>query len=139
MQFTISRINLHNQHRLFKSLLISGFMKQILLDTNFIITCIKQKIDFFEDISLMGIPLIIPEEVIGELKKLKETSALKLLKIEEEKFKKISLKGKNVDNAIINYAKENPEIIIATLDQEVQKKIKNRKIVIRGKKKLEII
>jgi rRNA-processing protein FCF1 len=114
-------------------------MKQVLLDTNFILTCMKQKIDFFEEIPLMGIPLIIPEEIIKELEKLKEKSALKLLKIEEEKFSKISLKGKNVDNAIIQYAKENPEIIVATLDKEIQNKIKNKKMIIRNKKKLEIL
>lgn len=99
----------------------------------------KQKIDFFEEIHLMGIPLIIPEEVINELEKLKEMAALKLLKIEEKKFKKISLKGKNVDNAIIQYAKENPNIIVATLDNGIKKKIKNKKMVIRNKKTLEII
>jgi len=114
-------------------------MKQVLLDTNFILTCMKQKIDFFEDISMMGIPLIIPEEVIKELKKLKEKSALKLLKIEDKKFIKIKLEGKNVDNAIVKYAQENPDILIATLDKEIQNKIKNRKIIIRNKKKLEII
>ncbi len=112
-------------------------MKQILLDTNFILSCIKQKIDFFEEIYLMGIQIIIPEQIINELKKLKKESALKLL--ENSKFKEISLKGKIVDNSIINYAKENPDIIIATLDRDIQKKIKNRKMIIRGKKKLEII
>ncbi|MGY4883959.1 MAG: hypothetical protein ACP5NZ_00065 [Nanobdellota archaeon] len=114
-------------------------MKQALLDTNFIITCMKQKIDFFEELPLMGIQIIIPEEVIKELEKLNQNSALKLLENEEERFLKVSLGGKNVDNAIINFAKKNKEIIVGTLDQDVRKKIKNRKISIRNKKKLEII
>jgi uncharacterized protein len=114
-------------------------MKQILLDTNFILTCIKQKIDFFEEITLIGIPIIIPEEVITELKKLKQEQALRLLENEKDKFQKIKLEGKNVDNAIIKYAKENQEIIIATLDREIKTKVKNRKMIIRDKKQLEII
>jgi rRNA-processing protein FCF1 len=114
-------------------------MKQVLLDTNFIITCMKQKIDFFEEITLIGIPIIIPEEVIGELEKLKQDQALRLLKKEQDKFSKIKLLGKNVDNAIINFASKNPETIIATLDREIKTKIKNRKMIIRDKKQLEII
>ncbi|MEK6823875.1 MAG: PIN domain-containing protein [Nanoarchaeota archaeon] len=112
-------------------------MKPALLDTNFILTCIKQKIDFFEELEFMGLKILIPEEVIDELKKLKQSSALKLL--EKNNFSKINLAGKNVDNSIINYSKKNPEILVATLDRELQKKLKNRKIIIRGKKKLEII
>src|SRR3989344_649113 len=112
-------------------------MKSALLDTNFILTCIKQKIDFFEELRFMGFEIIIPNGVIDELKKLKQTSALKLL--EKNNFRKITLTGKNTDNSIINYAKKNPEILVATLDKELNNKLKNRKIIIRGKKKLEII
>ena len=112
-------------------------MKPVLLDTNFIITCIKQKIDFFEELYLEGYQIIIPDGVINELKKLKQNSILKFL--EKNNFNKIILTGKNVDNSIINYAKKNPEIFVATLDRELQKKLKNKKIIIRGKKKLEII
>jgi len=39
----------------------------------------------------------------------------------------------------IKFAKENSESIIATLDRELKNKVKNKKLVIRGKKKLEII
>jgi hypothetical protein len=114
-------------------------MKQVLLDTNFIITCIKQKIDFFEEIPLMGIQILIPEEVIKELEKLKRQSSLKLLKNEKDKFQTICLKGKIVDNSIINYAKQNPNIIIATLDEGIQRRIKNDKMIIMDRRKLEII
>lgn len=111
-------------------------MEQVLLDTNFILTCINQKIDFFEEFYLAGIQVIIPKEVIGELKKLKKISALKLL--EKNNYKMIELGGKNVDNAIVNFAKENLDVIIATLDREIRKKIKNKKTSIRGKKRIEI-
>lgn len=111
--------------------------KQVLLDTNFILTCMKQKIDFFDYLEMEGYIIIIPEQVINELENLKKESALMLLS--KSKFKKIKLTGKNVDNAIIRYAGENPELIIATLDRAIQKKIKNRKMIIRNKKKLEIL
>lgn len=117
-------------------------MKQTLLDTSFILSCIRNKIDFFEEINLMGIKIIIPEQVIKEIKKFenKKTEAKLALKIlEKNKFQKIDLNSKNTDNGIIKYAKENPELIIATLDREIKRKTTNKKLVIRNKKKLEII
>jgi rRNA-processing protein FCF1 len=112
-------------------------MRQILLDTNFILTCMKNKIDFFDYLNLEGYIIIIPEQVINELGKLKQESALRLL--EKNKCKKISLTGKIVDNSIINYAKENPEVIIATLDRGIKSKIRNRRMIIRNRNKLEIV
>jgi len=63
--------------------------------------------------------------------------ALKILG--KNDFEEIYLKEKNVDKGIVKFAKENPEIAVATLDREIKRKIKNQKIVIMGKKKLEII
>jgi len=112
-------------------------MKRVILDTSFILTSTRQKIDFFEDIGIMGLQILIPDGVIRELEGLKADLALKILK--KNKFKLIEIKGENTDRAIINYAKENPDIIVATLDKEIKTKIKNPKLVIRQKKKLEII
>ena len=112
-------------------------MKTVLLDTNFIITYIKQKIDFFEELYLEGYQIIIPDSDIKEIDKLNQSSALTLLK--KNNFKKINPLGKNVDNSIIKYARENPDVVIATLDKEIQKKIKNKKMIIRNRKKLEIL
>ncbi len=112
-------------------------MKRVILDTSFILTSTKQKIDFFEDIKLMGLQISIPNKVVRELEGLKAALALRILK--KNKFKLIKIRGKNTDRAIINYAKANPEIIVATLDKEIKTKIKNSKLVIRQKKKLEVI
>jgi hypothetical protein len=127
-------------------------MKKIILDTNFILTCIKQKIDFFEEIKFMGMEILIPEQVINELKKVANSKkklhfrkdaelSLKLLEKEKNSFKKIDLLkyGKNTDKRLKNFAEKNKNIIVATLDRELKNKIKNPKLIIRGKKKLEII
>ncbi|MBI3623624.1 hypothetical protein HY212_06125 [Candidatus Pacearchaeota archaeon] len=121
-------------------------MQQVLLDTNFIITCIKQKIDFFDDLKFKGYEIIIPKQVLEELKKLagkKGTAsaisefAIKYLKT--EKFKTIDLKNNQVDEAIIDYAKAHESTIIATLDYDIKYKINNPRMVIMGRKKLEIV
>jgi len=123
-------------------------MKKVILDTNFILTCVKQKIDFFEDIKFMGMQILIPKQVIRELESIsnskkknhiRENAKLTLKLLEKNSFKKIDLKNKNVDKALIKIAKEDLELIIATLDRELKKKIKNQKLVIRGKKKLEVV
>jgi len=39
-------------------------MAKAILDTNFILSCIDKKIDFFEAISFIGFNIIIPNEVL---------------------------------------------------------------------------
>ncbi len=113
-------------------------MKQIILDSSFILTCIKQKIDFFEE--LVGEQILLPEQVINEIKNLKNPiSNLALKLFEKNKFEKIDIGKGHVDKRIIKFAKENPKTIIATLDKEIKNKTKNQKLIIRGKKKLEVI
>lgn len=121
-------------------------MKKILLDTSFILTCIRNKIDLFEELFLEGYKIIIPEQVIREIKKFedKKTEAKLALKmLEKDFYEKIdlgSVRGnKTVDNKIIHFAKENKYTIIATLDREIKNKIPNDIMVIRGRKKLEVI
>ncbi len=57
----------------------------------------------------------------------------------KHKFSLFKLSGKDADTAILNFSKENPEAIVATLDRGLQKKIKNHKMIIRQKKKIEIV
>lgn len=115
-------------------------MKQVILDTSFILTCVRQKIDFFEN--LMGMQIIVPKQVILELKGLAKSRpgaeiALKLLKT--EKFKKIDLGKGHVDKLLIRFAKKDKDLIIATLDKEIKDSLTNHKLIIRGKNKLEIV
>jgi len=123
-------------------------MKAILLDTSFILTCIRNKIDFLEELYFSGYQPIIPKQVLKEIEnilksktklKFKKEAELALLILKKHSFEYPELKGKNTDNAIINYAKQNPELTIATLDKEIQNKTLNKKMIIRNKKKLEVI
>jgi rRNA-processing protein FCF1 len=122
-------------------------MKYAVLDTNFILSCVRKKIDFFEKIKFMGFKILIPMQVIAELEKISKKgnikfsieSKLALTIIKKNIFTRIDLKMKNVDNGIVSLADRNKEYIVATLDRAIKNKLKNQKIVIRGQKNLEIV
>lgn len=122
---------------------------EVILDTSFILSCIKGKIDFL-DADKFG-DLIIPRQVIHELEKLskKDNSknsenaklALKIIKANKQKIKLISLDKKFVDKGILDYVNNKKNIAVATLDKELKRKLKGKTkiIVIRARKKLEMI
>ena len=112
-------------------------MKQVILDTSFIITAVAQKVDFFDEIEGKGLHVLVPEQAIKELKSLGAELALRIL--DKNKFETLKISGKDADSAIINFARKNPSAIVATLDRGLQGKVRNSKMVIRGRKKLEII
>ena len=123
-------------------------MKQVLLDTNFIISCARQKIDFLHEIPLMGLEILIPKQVFDELKQLskskeganiREDADLALKLLNRNKFTLMKLRRNNVDAGIVEFANDNKDVIIATLDKELKNKIQNKKMVIKGLKTLEII
>jgi rRNA-processing protein FCF1 len=122
-------------------------MKYVLLDTNFILSCIRKKIDFADEIKFLGLKIVVPTEVKQELKnlveksqkKFQEESKIALRILEKNKFEEISLGIKNVDNGIVNFANEHNDYIVATLDKEMQSKLKNHKLIIKGNKQIEII
>ncbi len=122
-------------------------MKEVVIDTNFILTCVKEKIDFVSELELMGLKSSIPEQVLAELvkivmskKKLKDRklaeNAINLL--EKRKFRTVVLRDKDVDKGLIKYVKEN-DCMIATLDREIKKKLKGSVVSIVGKKMLRIV
>lgn len=112
-------------------------MRQVILDTSFILSAVAKKIDFFDKIGDLGLQPVVPEQALRELKGLGAHLALEVLG--KRKFSIVSFPGKDADAAIIAFAKKNPEAIIATLDAGLKRKTKNRKLVIRGQKKLEIM
>jgi len=124
---------------------------KILLDTNFLLTTAKQKIDFHSlanDLFDKEISWLIPSEVLQELKELasrkgekvkdKKSASLALQLTKTLPHKTIKLKNKNVDKGIIQYLKIH-KAILATLDKKLKGKTKSKILTIRGKKSLEII
>lgn len=108
----------------------------IILDTNFILISTKNKIHLFEELQ-KEFPegkILIPIEVINELREISEDNTQK---VKDREFAKLSLdiiKKKNparttlgkidADAGIIRYAKQYPTTIIATLDRNLKDKIK---------------
>ena len=111
---------------------------KIILDTNFLIYCAKNKLDYAEELSNLlneDYQLVVPKQVINELEKLKNDKikkvsgkdkdacslALQLLKVNNVDI--VDLESKNVDNAIIKLSKEDSKNIVCTLDREMRKKL----------------
>lgn len=126
---------------------------RILIDTNFIITATKQKLDIQEtanDIISEPIEWLIPQDVLNEIGNLKDrkgtkesdkqAAKLSFQIIETLNPKIIDLPGKNpnVDIKIVNYILDKP-IVLATLDKNLKSRVKNKILTIRGKKNLEIV
>lgn len=124
---------------------------EVLLDANFFITSLKEKIDFIrrasEDFD-ENFEWVVPEEVVEELKiiskkkgekiKTRQLAVISLEIIRKNKIKVILLGNKITDNGIIVYLKKHPKTILATLDNALKKRISNRILTIRNKKKLVI-
>ena len=126
---------------------------KILLDTNFILTCVKQKINFQEitnQITSQPVEWLVPQDVLDELGNLQDRRGAKVLDksaaklsfeiLQNMKAKIINLPGKNpnVDIKIVNYILDKP-IILATLDKNLKSRVENKILTIRGKKNLEFV
>ena len=124
---------------------------RVLLDTNFILSCTKQKIDFedlAEHIFDEKIEWIVPREVLEELEKIskrkgertrdKESAKISMEIISHLNPLIIELNSKNVDDGIVSYLNKNP-CVLATLDKELKKRTSCRILTIRLKKYLELL
>ena len=123
-------------------------MAKVVLDTNFIMNAVREKFDFFEGILMLGHQILIPKEVLAELERLsrqapskkdKDIAAFSLKIISANEYSLISCPGRYVDKGIISYLEDKPEYLLATYDKGLKKKVQNRILVLRGKKKLEIV
>lgn len=124
-------------------------MIKVILDTNFLIYCAKNKLDYVEGIDELlseGHEIVVPLQVIDELEKLKDdklkkvsgkdkqASNLALQILEVNKIHNINIKGKTVDEALVNLADENNKNIVATLDREMRNKLPRVILINRFKK-----
>lgn len=122
---------------------------KVIFDTNFLIYCAKEKLDYLEEIENLlneNYELVVPTQVIEELEKLKEDKKKKvslkdkmaidlaLQLIEKNKIKKVIPQGKTTDEAIINLSKKDKKNIVATLDREMRHILGRVILVNRGKR-----
>jgi rRNA-processing protein FCF1 len=126
---------------------------KILLDTNFILTCAKNKIDIqekTEKIISEKIEWLVPQDVLNELGNLKDRKGMKITDKQAAQLSFeilqtinpgiINLQGKNpnIDIKIVNYIIDKP-IVLATLDKDLKSRVRNKILTIRNKNKLELI
>lgn len=119
---------------------------KVILDTNFLIYCAKEKLDYIEKINNLlneGFNLVVPKQVIEELKRLKikakkgkdkDACDLALKILEKKNIEIVQPAGKSVDDAIIKLAQENSKNIVCTLDREMRWELGRVILVSRGKK-----
>ena len=126
---------------------------KILIDTNFAITCAKNKIDFpslANDIIDQKIKWLVPQDVLNELgnikdkkgtkEKDKQAAELSFQILQNLNPEIINLPGKNpnVDIKIVNYIIDK-DIILATMDKNLKSRVNNKILTVRGKNSLELI
>ena len=125
---------------------------KIVPDTNFLIYVFKHKINFDYEIERAlnaKFEIIILSPVKEELEKLlksgdlkgKEKLAVNLALAKIKNYKLIDYNANYADEAILNYAKENKNVIVATNDKELKEKLIENNIpvmVVRQKKYFEV-
>ena len=105
-------------------------MVEILCDTSFLIHIATKRIKNISnlDTEIGQVQFLVPDVVIKELEKLSKQDEKKqeiLATVNYSKnLKKIAIAGKFADQALIDYIKQHGGII-ATMDKELKKKIKN--------------
>ncbi|WP_048202573.1 type II toxin-antitoxin system VapC family toxin [Methanocaldococcus bathoardescens] len=126
-------------------------MYKIVPDTNFLIYVFKHKINFDYEIERVinsKFEIVILSPVKEELEKLlrsgdlkgKEKLAVNLALAKIKNYKLINYEG-YADEVILNYAKENKNVIVATNDKELKEKLMENNIpviVVRQKKYFEV-
>ena len=105
-------------------------MVEVICDTNFLIHLATNRIKNLDnlDVEIGQITFVVPQVVINELSELEKKpekkqeiqSTLEYIK----KFKIIPILGSFADKELIDYVSKN-RVIIATMDRELKKQIKN--------------
>ncbi len=106
-------------------------MKTAILDTDFLINCVKNNIHFVEEIKKIcdfKVKLCILNKTFDELENKENFKLIKEI-IDKENICIIKTeKNKNVDDLILDIVNEN--YVVATQDQELKRKLKEKGISI---------
>lgn len=119
---------------------------EVILDTNFIISCVSKRIDFIKQLTEKGFKIAVPREVIEELKDLRLSNRVShdtrvainvaLETLQNKKIKKIKLGKGRVDDGLIKKGKEG--VYIATLDNGIKRQVPNRVVIFSAKNEVEV-
>ncbi|MAG24607.1 hypothetical protein CMI47_03415 [Candidatus Pacearchaeota archaeon] len=114
---------------------------EVILDSSFIVSAVRKKIDFMVDLKSLGFKILVPREVLQELKDLKrrgktsradrEAIDIAFTILNDKKVKKMKLGGKNVDEGLI--ARGRDGAYVATLDRGIKREIENRVVIMSAK------
>lgn len=116
---------------------------EVIVDTNFIISCLKKKIDFVEQLEEQGFKVLVPREVLQEMKDLRTSRIshedklavnLGLELFSGRSAKHISLGNGKVDDALIKKGQEGYHI--ATLDAVIKRKVPSVIVIFDAQKRV---
>ncbi|MEK6908828.1 MAG: hypothetical protein AABX23_02125 [Nanoarchaeota archaeon] len=119
---------------------------QVLLDSSFIISCVRDRIDFLSQLHEQGFTPVVPREVLQEMKDLRISNrssrddrlaidvAFELF--EKAKIKKTTLGEGKIDDFLIKRGQEG--IFIATLDNGIKKKVPKRIVIFKAQNRVGV-
>jgi len=119
---------------------------EVILDANFIISCVMKRIDFLSQLKEKGFKVVVPREVIQEMKDLRigrKMSQEERIAIDvaikilfSKKVKKMTIGQGKVDDLLIKKGKEGA--YIATLDNGIKRQVPNRVVIFSAKKEVGV-
>jgi rRNA-processing protein FCF1 len=115
-------------------------MVKVILDTNFVLSCIRERIDFYSFIreTFGDCNIVVGKELFDELENIyadkknkksdRDSSKIAIQLIKTIPHEVVMFNTKNVDKGILNYVKSSEDIIyVATLDRVLRKNIKKHR------------
>jgi rRNA-processing protein FCF1 len=115
---------------------------EVILDTNFIISCLKKHIDLVEQLEGQGFKVLVPREVLEEMKDLRTSSkvshadrvaiALGLELFSGNGITHISLGRRKVDEGLISKGRQG--YYIATLDAAIKRQVPRSVVIFDAQK-----
>jgi len=119
---------------------------EAILDTSFIISCTRDRIDFILQLEMLGFNIVVPREVMQELRDIKERKGesradriaidIALEMIQKKKLREVGFGGGKVDYELVKLGKKGA--YIATLDREIKRKVPNRIVIDSAKKRIVV-
>jgi len=119
---------------------------QVLLDSSFIISCVRERIDFLTQLQEQGFTPVVPREVLQEMKDLRLRNGtshndrisidVAFEMLEKEKVKKTTLGAGKVDDWLIKRGKDG--IFIATLDNGIKKRVPKRIVIFKAQNRVGV-